>query len=247
MCRSSHLFDVWLRRHLIVFGFLSGGSGMSWKGFRSILTSLVLLIGACGTVSAERSGEAASSGAVQEAGIAEHAGVTQHDTESQYVIGPGDTLQVFVWRNPELSATVPVLPDGHISTPLVENMVAVGKTPSQLARDIEKVLAEYIRSPKVNVIVTTPMSAFSQIKVVGQVAQPQALPYREGMTVLDVVLAVGGLGEFASGNRAKIVRTENGKRREIRVRLADLLHDGDMSQNVEMKPGDVLVVPQSMF
>jgi polysaccharide export outer membrane protein len=166
---------------------------------------------------------------------------------NQYIIGPGDTLQIFVWRNPELSTTVPVRPDGQISTPLVENIVAVGKTPSQLARDMEKVLGEYVRSPKVNVIVTTPVSAFSQIKVVGQVTRPQGVAYREGMKVLDVVLAVGGLGQFAAGNRAKIVRTEGGKTEEIRVRLADLMNKGDMKQNLAMKPGDVLVVPESMF
>ncbi len=118
---------------------------------------------------------------------------------SEYIIGPGDSLQVFIWRNAELSATVPVRPDGKISTPLVEDMVAVGKTPSKLARDIEAVLSEYIRSPQVNVIVTNAVSTFSQVRVLGQVTTPQAVPYREGMTVLDAVLAVGGLGEFAAG------------------------------------------------
>jgi polysaccharide biosynthesis/export protein len=170
------------------------------------------------------------------------AGVTK-----DYVIGPGDSLQVFVWRNTELSTTVPVRPDGKISTPLVEDMVAVGKSPSQLARDIEKVLAEYIRSPQVNVIVTNPVSAFSQVRVLGQVRTPQAVPYREGMTVLDAVLAVGGLGDFAAGNRGKIVRMEAGKQREIKVRIADLVNKGDMRHNVPLKPGDVLVVPESRF
>jgi polysaccharide export outer membrane protein len=126
-------------------------------------------------------------------------------------------------------------------------MVAVGKTPSQLARDMEVVLAEYVRSPKVNIIVTGSVSAFSQVRAVGQVMHPQALAYREGMTVLDLVLAVGGLGEFASSNRAKIVRMEGGTQKEIRVRLGDLLNKGDMKQNLLMKPGDVLVVPQSLF
>lgn len=164
-----------------------------------------------------------------------------------YIIGPGDTLQVFVWRNPELSQQVPVRPDGKISTPLVENMTAAGKTPSQLARDIERVLGEYVRSPKVNIIVTVPISTFSQVKVVGQVLHPQGLPYREGMTVMDVILQVGGLTEFASGSRAKVVRTESGKEREIRVNLNRLLNDGDLKQNVLLKPGDVVVVPQSLF
>jgi polysaccharide biosynthesis/export protein len=164
-----------------------------------------------------------------------------------YIIGPGDTLQIFVWRNPELSVQVPVRPDGKISTPLVEDMVAVGKTPPQLARDMEGVLGEYVRSPKVNIIVTTAASAFSLVKVVGQVAHPQALPYREGMTVLDAVLEVGGLGQFASGNRSRIVRMVNGKETVIHVKLEDLMNNGDVHDNVALKPGDVLVVPQSLF
>jgi polysaccharide export outer membrane protein len=163
------------------------------------------------------------------------------------VIGPGDTLQVFVWNHPELTVTVPVRPDGQISTPLVENMVAAGRTASELARNLESSLTEYVRSPTVNVIVTAPLSTFSQVKVVGQVGKPQALPYRDGMTVMDVVLAVGGLSEFAAGNRAKIVRQEGGKQRELRVRLSDLVNKGDMKQNLPMKAGDVLVVPQSRF
>ena len=166
---------------------------------------------------------------------------------SDYIIGPGDTLQVFVWRNPELSVTIPVRPDGKISTPLVENMVAIGKTAPQLSRDMETVLGEYVRSPKVNIIVTTAASAFSLVKVVGQVTHPQALPYREGMTVLDAVLEVGGLSQFASGNRARIVRMVNGQQTTIHVKLADLVNSGDVRENVALKPGDVLVVPQSLF
>ena len=125
-------------------------------------------------------------------------------------------------------------PDGKISTPLVEDMVAVGKTPSQLARDIEMVLAEYIRSPQVNVILTNAVSTFTQVRVLGQVVAPQAVPYREGMTVLDAVLAVGGLGEFAAGNRGKIVRVVEGKQQEIKVRIGDLVNKGDVSQNVPL-------------
>jgi len=167
--------------------------------------------------------------------------------DSNYIIGPGDTLDVFVWRNPELSVTVPVRPDGKISTPLVEDMVAVGKTAPQLARDMEKVLSEYVRSPKVNIIVKNAASAFSLVKVVGQVVKPQELPYREGMTVLDAILAAGGLTQFASGNRSRIVRVENGKETVIHVKLDNLVNGGDVHQNVALKPGDVLVVPQSMF
>lgn len=164
-----------------------------------------------------------------------------------YRIGPGDTLQVFVWRNPELTTTVPVRPDGKISTPLVEDMPAVGKTPSQLARDVEKVLAEYVKSPQVNVIVTVPASAFSQVKVIGQVTHPMALPYRDGMTVLDAILAVGGLGNFSAGNRARLIRTVDGKQSEIHLKLENLVNSGDMTQNLGLRPGDVLVVPESRF
>jgi polysaccharide export outer membrane protein len=164
-----------------------------------------------------------------------------------YVIGPGDVLQVFVWRNPELSVTVPVRPDGRITTPLVEEMVAAGKSAAQLARDIELKLAEYIRSPQVNVIVTTPRSLMSEVKAVGQVRTPQAVPFYEGMTVLDLILAVGGLTEFAAGNRAKLIRQQDGKTREIRIRIDDLLNNGKMERNVALRPGDVIVVPESFF
>ena len=166
---------------------------------------------------------------------------------SDYVIGPGDELQVFVWRNADLTVTVPVRPDGKISTPLNEDMPAVGKTPMVLARDIEKVLSEYVKSPQVNIIVTKPASAFSQVRVIGQVLRPAAVPYREGMTVLDAVLAVGGMSNFAAGNRAHVVRVENGKETEIKVKLDALVNSGDMSQNLPLKPGDVLVVPESRF
>ena len=166
---------------------------------------------------------------------------------AHYVIGPGDTLQVFVWRNPELTTTIPVRPDGKISTPLVEDMIAVGKTPTELARDIETVLGEFVRSPQVNVIVTQPASVFSQVKVIGQVTQPQSIAYRDGLTVLDAILAVGGLGPFAAGNRAKVVRTENGKQREIKVKPSALVNNGDMRQNIPLQPGDVIVVPESRF
>jgi len=166
---------------------------------------------------------------------------------ADYRIGPGDSLQVFVWRNPDLTVTVPVRPDGKISTPLVEDMVAVGKTPSILARDIEKALSVYVKSPQVNVIVTVPASVFSQVKVIGQVLHPQALPYREGMTVLDAVLAAGGLAQFAAGNRTRLVRVVNGKSQDIKIKLENLVNSGDMKQNIALKPGDVLVVPETLF
>jgi len=166
---------------------------------------------------------------------------------ADYRIGPGDSLQIYVWQNPDLSVTVPVRQDGKVSTPLVEDMLAAGKTASVLARDIEKVLSEYIRSPKVNVFVLNAVSALSQVKVTGQVKTPQALPFHDGMTVLDAVLAVGGLTDFAAGNRARVVRTAGGKEQEIKIRLDKLLEKGDMSQNIALQPGDVLLVPQSRF
>lgn len=169
-------------------------------------------------------------------------------SDSVYVIGPGDQLDIFVWRNPEISVSVPVRPDGKISTPLVEDMVAVGKTPSELARDMEAVLETYIKSPSVNVIVTEFQGVFAeQVRVVGQAANPQAIPYREGMTVLDVIIAAGGLSEFAAGNRSKLVRKIDGKPVEYKIRLDDLLNDGDISQNVDIEPGDVIIIPESYF
>lgn len=182
--------------------------------------------------------------AAQSSSAAEPAQIDQ----SSYRIGPGDTLDVFVWRNPEISTTVEVRPDGMISTPLVEDMVAVDKTPTQLARDMEAVLETYIKSPSVNIIVSgfrgTPGS---MIRVVGQAQNPQSIPFREGMTVLDVMIEVGGLGEFAAGNRAKLVRVVDGKTEEFRLRLGDLLNKGDINENVAIQPGDVIIIPESFF
>ena len=164
----------------------------------------------------------------------------------QYLIGPGDVLQIFVWRNPELSVTLPVRPDGRISTPLVEDMQAVGKTPTQLARDMEAELSRFVKSPKVNVIVEEFVGNFSeQIRVVGKASEPKALPYRRNMTVLDVMIEVGGLAPGAAGNRAKIVRRSGAGRIEIPVRLDKLLNDGEIRHNINMMPGDVLIIPES--
>jgi polysaccharide export outer membrane protein len=174
--------------------------------------------------------------------------VAAAEAQSEYRIGPGDSLQVFVWGHPELSVTLPVRPDGMISTPLIENIEAAGKTPSQLARDMEKALAEYVRNPTVNVIVQNFVGAYGdQVRVVGQAAKPQSIPYRANMTLLDVVIEVGGLAEFAAGNRAVLVRTENGKQTRTTVRLRDLLEAGDISANMPMRPGDVLIIPESRF
>lgn len=167
---------------------------------------------------------------------------------SEYRIGPGDQLQVFVWEHEDLSVLVPVRPDGRISTPLVEDMVAEGKTPTELSDDIEKTLSEYVRAPVVSVIVQQFVGQFSkQIRVVGQAEQPQALSYREGITLLDVMIEVGGLTEFAAGNKSKIVRREGDSQTEMPVRLADLMKKGMIDRNVAMRPGDVLIIPESIF
>jgi polysaccharide export outer membrane protein len=167
--------------------------------------------------------------------------------EYNYLIGPLDTLHIIVWRNQELSTTVPVRPDGKVSVPLVEDLPALGKNSTQVARDIERTLARFIRDPVVTVVVTSFVGPYSeQIRVVGEAAKPQALPYRQKMTLLDVMIAVGGLTDFADGNRASILRTSDGGR-QYGVRLKDLIRRGDVSANVEMKPGDVLIIPQSWF
>jgi polysaccharide export outer membrane protein len=165
--------------------------------------------------------------------------------DSQYLIGAGDTLNIVVWRNEELSASVPVRPDGRISTPLIDDMVAAGKTPSNLARDMEKVLAEYLRSPQVSVIVAD-QGAANQIQVIGQVVNPQTLSYRNGLRVLDIIVAVGGITEFAAGNRSNLVRQMENGQIECRIRIDDLLK-GDLAENVRVFPGDVLVIPETRF
>jgi polysaccharide export outer membrane protein len=170
------------------------------------------------------------------------------EVDSEYRIGPGDQLNIFVFNHPELSVNVPVRPDGLVSTPLAEDMPATSKTPSQLARDLEGRLGENVRSPKVNVIVTGFKGALSdQIRVVGAAAKPQSLPYRANLTALDVMIEVGGLGQFAAGNRARLIRIEGNKQTETRVRLDDLLNKGDIGANVAMRPGDVLIIPESRF
>lgn len=170
------------------------------------------------------------------------------EQQSEYRIGPGDMLQVFVWNQPELTVTVPVRPDGMISTPLISGVPAAGKTAPQLAKDLEVALSEYVRNPTVSVMITSFVGTYAdQIRVVGQAAKPQSLPYRANMSMLDVMIAVGGLAEFAAGNRAVLVRQEAGKQLRIPVRLRDLLDDGDISANLPMRPGDVLIIPESRF
>jgi polysaccharide export outer membrane protein len=173
--------------------------------------------------------------------------VSAATTDYNYLVGPGDTLNIIVWRNPELSMSVPVRPDGKFSTPLIDELFAQSKTSVTIARDIEKQLEKYVRDPVVTVIVTSFVGPYDQqIRVVGEAAKPQALPYKLSMTVLDVMIAVGGLTDFADGNGATILRGGDGGK-QYSVRLRDLVRNGDVSANVEMKPGDILIIPQSFF
>ena len=174
----------------------------------------------------------------------------QEGPGEEYVIGPLDELTVFVWRNPELGASVQVRPDGRITTPLITDMPAVGKTPSMLAEDIKLQLSQYIQEPLVSVIVNKFAGTFSQqVRVVGATEKPASIPYRANMTLLDAMISVGGLSEFASGNRAKLIRfdKESGRQREFALRLSDLLKKGESRANVMLMPGDVIIIPESSF
>lgn len=209
---------------------MSRQASIVWAGFRRV-AGLVLaagLLGGCASSFPPAPMEAA-------------------DAEYNYVIGAGDSVNIVVWRNPELSMSVPVRPDGKITTPLVEDLPAMGKDATTLARDIEKELSRFIREPVVTVIVTGFVGPFSeQIRVVGEAGKPQILAYKQKMTLLDVMIAVGGMTEFADGNAATILRTSEGNK-QYSVRIKDLIKRGDVSANVEMRPGDVLIIPQSWF
>ena len=205
---------------------------LNWLCPRSLLLGFIgLLLAACAV-------RPDAPAAVTESGAA----------PPEYVIGPHDQLEIFVWRNPELSLSVPVRPDGRVSVPLIEDLQAAGKTPTQLGRDVEELLAEFVQDPSVTVIVRGFVGPFAQqIRVVGEATEPRAIPYRANMTALDVMIEVSGLTEFAAGNRTVIVRSTDGETESYRVRLDDLLKDGDVSANVEMLPGDILIIPQSWF
>jgi polysaccharide export outer membrane protein len=165
-----------------------------------------------------------------------------------YQIGPGDVLEISVWRHPELSAKVPVRPDGRITVPLIEDMSAAGRSPADLAREIETRLAKYVREPNVSVLVTSFVgNASEQVRVVGQALKPAAIPFKQGMSLLDVMIQVGGLTEYASGNRAVLIRQTPAGPQQYSVRLRDLLKGGDVSANVEVQPGDVIMIPESWF
>jgi polysaccharide biosynthesis/export protein len=167
---------------------------------------------------------------------------------SEYVIGPGDKLNIFVWRNPELSVTVAVRPDGRLSIPLVNDVVAIGKTPTQLGQELEQRLARYIKEPVVTVIAEGFVGPFNeQVRVIGEASKPEALPYRTDMTVLDAMIEVGGLTRYAAGNDAVLVRTAGGRQQTYSVHLDDLIQDGDVASNVALQPGDILIIPQRLF
>lgn len=167
---------------------------------------------------------------------------------AEYRIGPGDSLNIFVWRNPELTLTVPVRPDGRLSIPLVEDVVAIGKTPTTLAREFEQRLGKYIKEPLVTVIVEGFVGPIpEQIRVIGEAAQPRSIPYRTDMTVLDAMIAVGGLTKYAAGNDSVIIRTAQGEQNTYSVHLSSLIRDGEIENNVALRPGDILIIPQRIF
>ena len=256
---SSSLTKLWRQSRYITIADGMGASmemqklGISGKlKDITILVALMLVLGACASQQDLPPSTAYSS----------H--TTSPETYS-YLIGPGDQLQIFVWRNPEVSQTVTVRPDGKITTPLVEDLQASGKTPNQVARDLEKALETYIRQQIVTVIIANGIGPYSeQIRVIGQVGrgaqggqggqggqgsevtQPQAIAYRQKMTLLDVMIAVGGLTQFADGNKTRLVRMVDGKQQEYRVRIDDLLN-GDITANVDILPGDILIVPEAWF
>jgi polysaccharide export outer membrane protein len=214
-------------------------SAKSW----AVLAATVSAIALTGCASAGRSGNLLPQAAASDA-------AADQQVSENYIIGALDEITIFVWRNQELGASVQVRPDGRITTPLITDMVAAGKTPAQLADDIRAALAQYIQEPLVSVMINRPQGTFSQqIRIVGATERPAALPYRANMTLLDAMIAVGGLSEFAAGDRARLVRTDRatGQSREYDLRIASLIRRGDMRANVRLEPGDVILIPESMF
>jgi polysaccharide export outer membrane protein len=176
------------------------------------------------------------------------ASLTTDVNDYQYLIGPGDRLNIFVWRNPELSAQVVVRPDGKVTTSLVEDLDVAGRTPTMLAREIEDVLSTFVNSPRVPVRVgnfSGPLS--EQVRVIGEAAQPRAVNYTEHMTLLDLMISVGGLTNFADGNDAKLIRVINGEKKVFELNIDDLIRDGDIKENVDMLPGDIVIIPEAWF
>ncbi len=210
---------------------MSFGPILIGRTLRSLAAAAVLALGACGGNSNLPAVADVEPGSVP-----------------LYVIGPGDDLDIFVWRNPELSISVPVRPDGRISVPLLEDLVAAGKTATELSREIEQNLGQFVQNPLVTVIVTGFVGNYTeQVRIVGEATNPQSLPYRSRMTLLDAMIAVGGLTGFAAGNRATLVRTVGGEQKQYRLRLADLIKDGDITANADLLPGDVIIIPESIF
>jgi len=228
--------------HLIV-------SGIAWAALGlTACTSAPTNSGTSASPSGPASRSPAADSSAHAGNGAPAAAATPSDGSGEYIIGPGDALKIVVSQNPELNADVPVRPDGKITTPLANDVIAVGKTPTELAHDIETALSQYLRKPSVSVIVSKPVGTFGQVRVVGRgVINPKGIPYRNGMTVLDLIQEVGGLSQFAAGNRAKIIRSDRQGTREIKVRLDDLLNKGRIAENVALQPGDILVVPESWF
>lgn len=177
-----------------------------------------------------------------------HPSLTRNINDYSYLIGPGDSLNIFVWGNPEISGTFTVRPDGKLSTSLVDDIDASGRTPTELARSIESRLAAYVRDPIVTVIVEDFVGPYSeQVRVIGEASRPKAINYRENMTLLDVMVAVGGLTEYADGNDARLIRVINGQQRQFGLRMGDLIRDGDIQANIDILPGDIIIIPEAWF
>jgi len=213
-----------------------------WKNPFVPILSLLLLVLACTDIGPSNPPPAPNPPAAAN-------GAHPTPMSQEYVIGAGDTLGISVYHAPELSVPgLPVRPDGRISMPLIPDIVAAGKTPTQLGKELEGRLKEYIKDPIVTVMVTGFIGPFNrQVRVVGEATEPAAIPYRDHMTVLDLMIAVKGLTKYAAGNSAIIVRGTGDKRQTIHVHLSDLIKYGDIDQNIELVPGDTLIIPQSWF